>query len=446
MTFPTVDDSWIKEAMDVFSWSLVGLLAVSFVLVVFVAAAEAGLISVSRARVRLMAGQGVNRAEILHSYIQERDSLLRALALARNLAIVAVAVLAASLLTRERGHDWGLIVAIVVGSLGLITLLEVVPRALVARNPENWGLRLAPVIGGFKLMFGGVARVLNLPTRVVARGAPEDEEDILRMLDLEESEGPIEEDERKMIRGVFGLEDTTVREIMTPRIDIVAVDTETPTEAAVNLIIDRGLSRVPLYEKNADTIVGIVYAKDLLRYLADGRMPAALRDLARTPFWVPESKRVDELLTEMRRRRTHIAIVVDEYGGTAGLVTIEDLLEEIVGEIEDEYDRVEQQIVQLSDSEILFDGRVAIDELNDLFHTSIKGDEFDTVGGCVFHLLGRMPSVGDEAETGGLRLQVLSVDGHRVGRIRVTIDETQLDETEGGNSHNGKNKDGNGRF
>ena len=432
--------------MDAFNWALAGFLALSLVSVVVVAAAEAGLISISRARVRLMAGQGVDRAEILHSYIQERDSLLRALALARNLAIVAVAVLGASLLTRERGHSWGLIASVAMGVLVLITLLEVAPRALVARNPENWGLRLAPVIGTFKFLFGGIATLLNLPARVVARGAPEDEEDILRMLDLEESQGPIEEDERKMIRGIFGLEDTTVREIMTPRIDIFAVDTESPTAEAVNLIIDRGLSRVPLYEKNADTIVGIIYAKDLFRYLADGSMPAALRDLARTPFWVPESKRVDELLTEMRRRRTHMAIVVDEYGGTAGLVTIEDLLEEIVGEIEDEYDRVEQQIVQLSDSEILFDGRVGIDELNDLFHTSIKGDEFDTVGGCVFHLLGHMPSVGDEAEVGGLRLQVLSVDGHRVGRIRVTVEESPVAESEGANGRNGKTDSGNGRF
>ena len=424
--------------MDVFNWSLIGLLVLSLVLVVLVAAAEAGLVSMSRARVRLMAGQGVNRAETLDSYIQELDSLLRALDLARNLAIVAVAVLGASLLTRDREANWGLIVAVVIGALGLITLLEVVPRALVVRNPENWGLRLAPIIGFFKLLFGGVARVLNRPARVVSRGASEDEEEILRILDLEESEGPIEEDERKMIRGVFGLEDTTVREIMTPRIDIVAVDTESATDEAVKLILDRGLSRVPLYEKNADSIVGIIYAKDLFRYLADGQMPAALRDLARTPFWIPATKRVDELLTEMRRRRTHMAIVVDEYGGTAGLVTIEDLLEEIVGEIEDEYDRVEQQIVQLSDSEILFDGRVGIDELNDLFHTSIKGDEFDTVGGCVFHLLGRMPSVGDEAETGGLRLRVLSVDGHRIGRIRVTVDESQPPEPEGGN--------GNGKF
>src|SRR5262249_54168567 len=159
---------------------------------------------------------------------------------------------------------------------------------------------------------GGIARVLDLPVRAVARRQPaEEEEEMLRLMELEEDEGPIEEDERKMIRGVFGLEDTTVREIMTPRIDIAAVDTESTPQEVVKLIIDRGFSRIPLYEKNADTIVGIIYAKDLFRFLAENTLPTKLRDVARTPFFVPESKRVDELLTEMRRRRVHMAIVVD---------------------------------------------------------------------------------------------------------------------------------------
>jgi CBS domain containing-hemolysin-like protein len=207
---------------------------------------------------------------------------------------------------------------------------------------------------------------------------------------------------------------------MTPRIDIAAVDTDSTAEDAIKLIVEKGYSRIPLYEKNADTIVGIVYAKDLFRFLADGAMPAKLADIARKPFFVPESKRVDDLLTEMRKQRTHMAIVVDEYGGTAGLVTIEDMLEEIVGEIEDEHDVAEEHIVRVSDNEALLDGRVSIDDVNELFHTVIDAQDFDTIGGCVFHLLGRMPVVGDETETAGLKLQVLAVDGHRVKRVRAT--------------------------
>jgi len=432
--------------MDVFSWAGVALVLFCLALVVFVAAAEAGLISISRARVRLMAGQGVRRAEILHSYMEERSSLLGAFALARNVAIVAGAALAVSVLTRERGHSWGLTAAIIVAALALFALLEAIPRALVARNPERWGLRLAPFMGPFKLLFGGAGRLLSIPVRAVARTPDaEAEEEMLRLMEIENDDGEIEDEERKMIRGVFGLEDTAVREIMTPRTDFAAVDTDATADEVVKLIIDRGFSRIPLYEKNADFIVGIIYAKDLFRYLAEGRMPKQLRDVARTAFFVPESKRLDDLLTDMRKQRVHMAIVVDEYGGTAGLVTIEDLLEEIVGEIEDEYDRVEQNVVRISDDEALLDGRVSIDELNELFETKVDNADYDTVGGCVFHHLGRVPAVGDAVETGGVKLTVLSVDGHRIKRLRVTrLEPAPEDEdpANGNGNGNGKSKNG----
>jgi CBS domain containing-hemolysin-like protein len=431
--------------MDAYSLAALILLGVCLLLMVFVAAVEAGLISISRARVRLMAGQGVPRAEILQTFIQERTNLLGALSLARNLAIVFGAALAVSVVTRERGHSWLLIIAIVIAALALFALLEAVPRALVVRNPERWGLRLAPFLGVFKLLFGGVGRVLNLPARVVSRPVTNEEEEMLRLLELEDAQGDLEEDERKMIRGVFGLEDTAVRECMTPRTDFAAVDTESSVEEVVRLIVDRGFSRIPLYEKNADTIVGIVYAKDLFRYLAEGRSPKNLRDIARPAFFVPESKRLDDLLTDMRKQRVHMAIVVDEYGGTAGLVTIEDLLEEIVGEIEDEYDRVEHPIVRISDEEALLDGRVAIDELNDLFRTAISDDDYDTVGGCVFHLLGRVPAVGDAVETDRVKLTVLSVDGHRVRRLRAQRLAPKEPEAENGHGANGPNGNGNGK-
>jgi putative hemolysin len=429
--------------MDAFSWAGLALLVLCLGLVVFVAAAEAGLISISRARVRMLAGQGVPRAEILHTYIKERTSLLGALALARNVAIVLGAALAVFILTRERGHSWELIIGVVVVALALFALLEAVPRSVVQRNPERWGLRLAPFIGPFQVLFGGAGRLLSIPARAVAH-EPEngEEEEMLRLMEIEEDNGEIEDEERKMIRGVFGLEDTAVREIMTPRTDFVAVDTEDTVDEVVRLIIDRGFSRIPLYEKNADTIVGIIYAKDLFRYFAEGRSPKNLREVARPAFFVPESKRLDDLLTDMRKQRVHMAIVVDEYGGTAGLVTIEDLLEEIVGEIEDEYDRVEQSIVSVSEDEALVDGRVSIDDLNDLFGSRIENLDYDTVGGCVFHHLGRVPVVGDEVQADGVKMTVLSVDGHRIKRVRVTrFAMPEEDDPKNGNA-NGEPRNG----
>jgi CBS domain containing-hemolysin-like protein len=260
---------------------------------------------------------------------------------------------------------------------------------------------------------------------------------MLRFLEIEDAEGEIEDEERKMIRAVFDLEETAVREIMTPRTDFVAAEADANVDDVVRLIISRGFSRIPLYEDNLDNIVGIVYAKDLFRYLAEGRMPKQLRDIARPAFFVPESKRLDDLLTDMRKQRVHMAIVVDEYGGTAGLVTIEDLVEEIVGEIEDEYDRIEHPIVRISDDEALLDGRVSVYDLNELFNAEIEAEDFDTVGGCVFHMLGRVPTVGDVVHADGLTLTVLSVDGHRVRRVRAVRLRPPSEDTEAGNG-NGK--------
>jgi len=232
---------------------------------------------------------------------------------------------------------------------------------------------------------------------------------------------------------------------MTPRTDIVALEAGATSQDAVRLIVERGFSRVPIYEESIDKIVGVVYAKDLISALAGSRPePATLRAVARPPFFVPESKRVDELLTDMRRERKHMVIVVDEYGGTAGLATIEDLLEEIVGEIEDEHDPVGARSVRLSETEAEFDGRVAIDDLNEAFHTEIKAAEFDTVGGCVLHLLGKMPEVGDEAQTDGLRLRVLAIDGHRVKCVRVSVAEPLATPPDGEDSGRANGKKTNG--
>jgi CBS domain containing-hemolysin-like protein len=407
--------------MDVSSWLGAALMIAAMALWTFVAAAEAGLITISRARVRQLVGRGVPRAGILQSYMQEREQLLDALGLAKITALAVALGLGALILADMRGIGWDVLVFVVLAAVVLVLVLQGLPRVIVARDPERWGLRLAPFMGAFKFAFGVPARILNLPLHAVLhRKETEDEEEIMRLIELEDDEGEIEEDERKMIRGVFGLEETAVREIMTPRIDIVALEVNSDPREALRVIAERGLSRIPIYEGNIDTIVGVVLAKDLIRYLSLGSELPRLRDIARKPFFVPDSKRVDDLLTDMRKQRTHMAIVVDEYGGTAGVATIEDMLEEIVGEIEDEHDRIEPQIVRLSDTEAVFDGRVDIDQLNEMFHTNIKGEEFDTVGGCVFHLLGRMPNVGDEAETAGLQLNVLAVDGHRIRRVRVT--------------------------
>jgi putative hemolysin len=421
----------LNKAVDGDSWVGVVLLLAAVAILILATAAEAGLISGSRARVRLLASKDIPHAAALHSYLQNRQAVLGALAIARNLAVVLGIALGIFLVLRETGHTWAALAATMAGTLVVIALLEAVPRFLVSQSPDRWGLRLSPLMGLSHTVFGAPAWVLDLPGRALMRlrafraspsEHPEEDGDdeLLKLMEREESNGGIEEEERQMIRGVLHLMDTTTREIMVPRIDIAAADTESSVDDVLRIIVERGFSRVPLYEETIDNIVGMIYAKDLIKYQAEGRQPQNLKDIARPAYFIPESKRVDELLAELRQHRVHIAIVVDEYGGTAGLVTIEDLVEEIVGEIEDEYDREEVTIERLTDTEAILDARVGIDALNELFGLEIVNEDFDTVGGFLYHHLGKVPSAGDEVRADGLTLRVLSVLGRRIKKVRVT--------------------------
>jgi CBS domain containing-hemolysin-like protein len=294
---------------------------------------------------------------------------------------------------------------------------------LVARQPEYTALSLHHVIRLAAMAFGVIAWLLALPAKLLARllrfVAPTPIDDLLALVEREEAAGGVEEEERRMIRGIIDLEDKTAREIMVPRIDIAAAELSQSVDAVAAIIIERGFSRIPIFKENIDDIVGIIYAKDLLRAVANGARDRALGDLLRRPVFIPESKRLDQLLTEMRASRTHMAIVVDEYGGTAGLVTIEDLLEEIVGEIEDEYDTAAPPVEVISADEVLLDAGSPTETLQELFDLDIESEDFDTVGGLVIHQLGRLPDIGDDVTVGDLNLQVLSMAGRRIKRVRV---------------------------
>ncbi len=208
--------------------------------------------------------------------------------------------------------------------------------------------------------------------------------------------------------------------VMLPRIDIVAIPANSTVRDALDKIVVTGHSRIPLYEETIDNVTGLVYAKDLLKHLRDGSQDDSVAPLAREPYFVPETKKVDELLHEMQQRRVHLAVVVDEYGGTAGLITIEDLIEEIVGEIQDEYDVEESPIEQVTDTEAVFDARVSIRDVNDTLDLDIEDEDFDTLGGLLYHELGKVPAVGDEVRVDGCLVTVLSTTGRRVRKVRVT--------------------------
>lgn len=404
------------------------MFALALVLLAVVAAGEASVAAASRLRLRTLGNRGDARAERLHAYIEQRASTLGALAVVRNLSVVVATAFGVFVVTRETSHSLAAVLLGAVGVLVVVALLDALPRLIVARSPEAWGLRLAAVVGLFRAVFGPVAAAINqslgavVQSSAVGEDVEEDETDeLLRLAEIETNGDPIEEEERQMIRGIIEMEDTTAREIMAPRIDIVALDESATIDDAMRLIVEKGVSRVPLYRETIDNIVGIIYAKDLLRCVTENRRPP-LADVARPPYFIPESKRVDELLEELRQSKVHIAIVVDEYGGTAGLVTIEDLLEEIVGEIQDEYDREEAPIERVSESEAILDARVGMYALEELFgfEPDDEDRDYDSVGGFVYHHLGKVPVAGDEVRVDGLTLRVLSVLGRRIKKVRAT--------------------------
>lgn len=397
-------------------------IAVASVLLGAVAAAETALERASDVRIQALAARGDPRARRIAGTVDQPRSFLGPLTSARVLFASFIVALAAYLGTRsydplEGALGFGLIggtwVAIVQMTVGLIA----------ARQPEYAAVQLSQVVRLTGLVFAAPSFVLGLPSRLIARSlrlvTPKMDTDILSLVEREEAAGGVEEQERRMIRGIIALEDKTAREIMVPRIDVAAADINESVMDIASIVNERGFSRVPIYRENIDDIVGIIYAKDLLRAVANGGRERQLSEMLRAPVFIPESKRLDQLLTEMQGSRTHMAIVVDEYGGTAGLVTIEDLLEEIVGEIEDEYDVARPAMEVISDDEVVLDAGMTTDILNELFNYQVESEDFDTVGGFLIHQLGRLPSVGDEVSVDGLTLRVLSMSGRRVRRMRI---------------------------
>jgi CBS domain containing-hemolysin-like protein len=342
---------------------------------------------------------------------------------------VALAGIAGVVGPRLGGNGGSVVTALVLVALLSLILGEVTPRTLALRHLEATGLRLgAPtrvlvrLLAPLAQVVVGLGRAL-VPQRDEVSG-PYASDDELRQLeaDDDEQDDELDPEERAMIRSIFELADTIVREIMTPRPDMVTVPADAPLRVVVDTILERGFSRLPVHDPDdADTVVGIVYAKDVLRQLAVGSAHAleSWSELVRRPTFVPETKRCDELLRELQAGTVHLALVVDEYGELVGLVSIEDILEEIVGEIVDEHDHEEPLVEPLEDGTLRIDARLGVDDLNELLDASLPEEGWDTVGGLVFGTLGRVPVEGETVEFDGTVITVERVQGRRVGKVIV---------------------------
>jgi putative hemolysin len=322
-------------------------------------------------------------------------------------------------------------VIVTVATLSLVAVLFgiFVPRSLGARYAQPVLLVLVWPIELVTWITRPLVFVLLLLTRTITRpfgasaeaGTLVSEDEIKALVETGEEQGVLEEAERNMIRSIFDLGDKRVHEVMVPRTDIVAIEESTPPGELLERVVAAGHSRIPVYEGSADLIIGVLYVKDLFRRVARGESELPLREHLRPALFVPETKKVDELLREMQRDKVHMAVVVDEYGGTAGLVTIEDLVEEIVGEIRDEYDVEQELVLPVSDHEALVDGRAPFDDVRETFALDElePSDDYDTLGGYIVHELGHFPRPGEEIHRGGVRFVVETVEGRRIRRVRV---------------------------
>ncbi|MGI8407643.1 MAG: hemolysin family protein [Actinomycetota bacterium] len=419
------------------------------VLVIFVllllgamaAVAESVISRMNRVKALHLAQEKRSGAPALVRVLEDPAPFLNAVLLLKVVAHVSATVLATSLAAR-RGAETGEVLAAVVMVLLIFVLAEVVPKTFAVQRTEKAALLMArPVLLVGRvlsplsklLILAANAALLVLPGRGMPKGPFVTEEEIRHMVDVAEEEEEIEEDERELIHSIFEFGDTVVREVMVPRPDMVTVPSSSTLAEALDKIIEAGYSRIPMFEGDTDNIIGLLYAKDLLKRLHDDDIRSTrVGSLGRAPTFIPEQKKVSELLREMQVQRVHMAIVVDEYGGTAGLVTIEDLIEEIVGEIVDEYDQEEPLIEPMGDGSMRVDAKMPIDEVNELFGSKLPDEEWDTIGGLVFGLTGRVPLVGESVKFDGLLLTTDRVAGRRVQKVIITKTGSDPGDHEGG--------------
>ena len=393
-------------------------------------AAHAAWPRLNRARLRHLSTDGLSGARRVLRLLEDPASPRATLTIVNSTSLAMVAGLSAILDSYYLAGDPVSFYAAAAGGVIAILWIQVAAYAMGSLYPESTVfLLLAPLVTVHFILRPLAASLRGLTHLVVPvnaqhplDGSAQGDEDLRMIVDAVEEEGALEEEERDMIHGIFEMGETTVREIMVPRVDMVAVEAAEPLRTVLDFIKSRGHSRIPIYRETIDDIEGVVYAKDLLSHMETGSLDDPAHTLARPPHFVPEAKKTADLLREMQRDKVHMAVVLDEYGGTAGLVTIEDLLEEIVGEIQDEYDTEEKTVETLSENEAVFDARVSIHDMTEVLGVSLEDGEYDTVGGLVYNRLGKIPVVGDEVEVGGLRLSVLSVSGKRIKKVKIQVE------------------------
>jgi len=392
----------------------------------FFSASETALMTLSKIRVRKMVEDNIKNANTIDKLIKNPSKLLSAILIGNNAVNIGASALATSIAIDIYGNTG---VGIATGIMTLLVLIfgEITPKSLAAQNSEKIALKVAKLINVITIILNPIivflTRLTNFLVRILGGRVDTNqpfitEEELKTIVSVSHEEGVLEGEEKDMIYNVFEFADTQARDVMTTRTDMVAVEVNSTYWDIIKIFKEEQFSRIPVYENTIDNIIGILYVKDLL-FLEDNKGQFDLKKYIREPYFTYEFKPVTELFNEMRTNRIHMAIVLDEYGGTEGLVTIEDLIEEIVGDIEDEYDKHVDEIQVIKEDEYLVYGSTRIEEINEIIGTSIESEDFDSIGGFVMGIIGRLPEAGETIEYNNIKFIAEAVEKNRIEKLRI---------------------------
>ncbi|MCT4565765.1 MAG: hemolysin family protein [Maledivibacter sp.] len=392
--------------------------------------AETSLSSINLIRIKQLKKKGIKEAEILERLLNKSSRILATILIGNNIVNIAATAIATELtLNIFEGKQATFLVTLIMTVL-ILVFGEITPKTYSSYNAEKVAMKLGRPLEILSVIFSPLLLVLNKVTRIIIRSVGGNinnnrttvsEEEIKTLVDVGEEAGIIEKQERDMIESIFEIGDIKVTEVMVPRIDIVYLEENVSLEKAIKKVIKYGYSRIPVIGESVDNIIGIIYAKDLLScYLMNREEEVNIKSMIRPAYYVPQSKKAIDLLTEMQLEKVHISIVLDEYGGTLGLVTIEDILEEIVGDILDEYDDENNLIDHIDNNILIVNSKISIEETSNLLDVELPMDEFESLGGFVFNLLGRIPRVGDIIEYNDTVFKVLEVHNRRIRKIEIS--------------------------
>ena len=407
----------------------------SFFILIFLSAffsgSETAFMSVNRIKIKEKVQRGDEHAAKVDKLLQDQTKLLTTILIGNNLVNIAASSIATALAIELFGSK-GVGIATGVVTLLILVFGEITPKSLGNNRSVDYAkvaaiplYYLEIILSPFIYLFSKIVN-LFVKDKSLISSAFLSEEEIRRFVDVSQREGVIKETEQEMIQSVFEFDDTLVKEIMVPRIDMVCIEKDASLSELIKLGVEKGHSRIPVFEDSIDNIIGLIYIKDLLQLLIEEREDVTIEEFVKPIYYIPEGKPINQLLSEMKERKEHMAIVVDEYGGTSGLITIEDLLEEIVGDIQDEFDLEKSYIEVIDDNKLLLDGRVDIEELNNYLRDPVaESDDYETVSGLILYYLNRLPVQGEKLELENVIFVIENIIDNRIRKIKL-ISEKEL--------------------